>query len=451
MWAAEPKKQGRDEPDLDAAIVDLVSRGAVKVPPYPAVAMRVNELVRRDDFGLDELAKLVSSDQALTADTLRAANSAFYSRGTPVASVSGAISRIGAKEVVRLALASGLGVHARAPGPLAALKRRVWLEALGSAALAQELAKGRAVSPEEAFVCGLLHDFGKMIGIACVEEIVREHRGFRPRPLEEWVAVVDRYHVELGLVLAAQWELPAVVSDVVSRHHADDGAGAVEPRLVELVAATDEVVALISGRTWITREDLGAVSALDAPECELVFRVLERLPAFIASFEGAGTAPAEEPSLIEAESADHFLSGPTPVAFGVTVVVNRETRTYRAMGIATTNLMVTGAKPLPENVLMELKVASTPPLTCWATAKLSWPEGEGHTVLLQPFALNGPAQAIWKDLVRKTTSDAPSAAAADGAPAAAEPPPAAAPPQPTGDCRAELRRAAHADRGHSPG
>jgi putative nucleotidyltransferase with HDIG domain len=445
MWAAESTKQGREEPDLDAAIVDLVSRGAVKVPPYPAVAMRVNELVRRDDFGLDELSKLVASDQALTADTLRAANSAFYSRGTPVASLSGAISRVGAKEVVRLALASGLGAHARAPGPLAALKRRVWLEALGSAALAQELAKGRGLSPEEAFVCGLLHDFGKMIGIACVEEIVRAHRGFEPRPLEDWVAVVERYHVELGLVLAAQWDLPAVVSDVVSRHHADDAAGAVEPRLVELVAATDEVVALVSGHTWLTREDLGAVSVLTAAECEVVFRVLERLPAFIASFEGAGPVPAEEPSLIEPESADHFLTGPTPVDFAVTVGVNRETRTYRAMGIASTNLMVTGPKPLPENVLMELKLATTPPLTCWATAKLSWPEGSGHTVLLQPFALNGPAQAVWKDLVRRTTSDAP-AGASPGA--ASGGPPARAPA--TGSERAELRRAAQADRGHRP-
>ncbi|HET9593934.1 MAG TPA: HDOD domain-containing protein [Anaeromyxobacteraceae bacterium] len=450
MCPAEPMKQGRPEPDLDAAIVDLVSRGAVKVPPYPAVAMRVNELVRRDDFGLDELSKLVASDQALTADTLRAANSAFYSRGTPVASLSGAISRIGAKEVVRLALASGLGTHARAPGPLAALKRRVWLEALGSAALAQELAKGRNLSPEEAFVCGLLHDFGKMIGIACVEEIVRAHPGFRPRPLEEWVGVVERYHVELGLVLAAQWELPAVVSDVVSRHHSEDAAGAVEPRLVELVAATDEVVALISGRTWVSREDLGAISALGAAECELVFRVLERLPAFIASFEGAGPAPADEPSLIEPESADHFLTGPTPVEFAVTVVANRETRSYRAMAIAPTNLMVTGPKPLPENVLMELKLASTPPLTCWATAKLSWPEGGGHAVLLQPFALNGTAQAAWKELVRKTTSDAAGEVAPDEAaaqPAPPPPPPGAAP----GRDRAELRQAAHADRGHRPG
>src|SRR5689334_15913589 len=95
-------------PELDAAIIELVSRGAVKVPPYPAVAMRVEEMVRREDYGLGELTRLVASDQALAADALRCANSAFYSRGGTVTSLNAAITRIGAKEVVRLALASGL-------------------------------------------------------------------------------------------------------------------------------------------------------------------------------------------------------------------------------------------------------------------------------------------------------------------------------------------------------
>jgi putative nucleotidyltransferase with HDIG domain len=435
MWAAEqhkPTAASREALDLDAAIVELMSRGAVNVPPYPAVAMRVHELVHRDDFGLDELARLVSSDQALTADALRCANSTFYSRGTPATSLNSAIARIGAKEVVRLALASGLSAQARKPGPLAALKRRTWLEALGSAALTQELARVHGLAPEEAFVCGLLHDFGKMVGIACIEEVVQAHPGLRPKPIEHWAGVVERYHVELGLVLAAQWKLPPLVSDVISQHHEPDPAGAADPRMVELVSASDEVVGLLRDRSWLTREDLGAISALAAPECELVLRILDKLPSFIASFEGAQPAAAPGPSLVEAEPPDHFLSGPTPVDFPVAVAVNRETRTYQAVGIASTNLMVTGAKPLPENVLMELKLATVPPLSCWATAKLSWPEGAGHAVLLQPFALDGPAQAIWKDLVRKTTLDAASPGA-DAAPAAgpaapaAEPQPAAPP------------------------
>lgn len=277
---------------LDEAIVDLVSRHAVNVPPYPAVAMRVQELVRREDFGLDELARLVASDQALAADALRVANSAFYSRGTPATTLPQAIGRIGAQEVGRLAIASGLGAHARAPGPLAPLKRQVWLESLAAAGLCQELAKARSLPVEEAFVCGLLHDFGKVIAIACVEEIL-ESRGDGEAdrwPPDCWLEVVDRYHVELGLVLAARWELPAIVSDVISLHHAAAraGAAAADPRLLQLVMAADEVVALLQGRPDACREDLARLSLLTRGELDLVEGVLDRLPEFVASFEGAG-------------------------------------------------------------------------------------------------------------------------------------------------------------------
>jgi putative nucleotidyltransferase with HDIG domain len=403
MWDVQRRQGAVQQPaaiDLDAAIVDLVSRGAVKIPPYPAVAMKVEQLVRRKDFGLGELTKLVASDQALAADALRLANSAFYSRSTPVTSLNAAIGRIGAKEVSKLALASGLGAQVAKPGPLSTLKRRVWLEALASAALAQELAKKRGLAADEVFACGLLHDFGKMIGIACIEDAL-EGRREAPRSTDSWMEIVERYHLELGLALAAQWALPQLVSDVISLHHAEDVSLAVEPRVVEVVAATDEVVRLLSDQIWLTPEDLGAVSSLTAQECELVARVLDRLPTFIASFEtGKSIAPAG--NLVKPRSPD--MSGPTPVSFPVTITVHREVREYRAMGIASHNLMISGASPLPENVLMEVKLGSTPPLTCWATAKLSWPEGEAHTVLLQPFALNGPAQEIWKCMVSQTTT-----------------------------------------------
>ena len=389
---------------LDAAIVDLVSRDAVTVPPYPAVAMRVQDLVRREDFGLDDLARLVQSDQALAADALRVANSAFYLRGSPVATLPQAIARIGAHEVARLAVASGLGAHARAPGPLAALKRRVWLESLAAAGLCQELAKKRGLPVEEAFVCGLLHDFGKVITISCIEEIL-DRRGDRaePWPLECWLEVVDRYHVELGVVLAARWDLPAIVSDVVSLHHAEPGAvaAAAEPRLVQLVVAADDVVKLLEDRTWVTPDDLAHVALLAPPERDLVARVLDRLPGFIASFEGAAAALPEAGSRLIHADATAELGGPVPIDHPVRVTVNRQPLDGRAIGIAQKNLLIRAATPPPENLLLELKMESDPPLTCWATAKLSWPDGRGeHAVLLQPFALDGAAHGVWRALLQ---------------------------------------------------
>jgi len=399
---AEPPKPF----DLDAAIVARISSGAVKVPPYPAVALALERLVKRESYGIDDLARLVSSDQVLAADALRCANSALYARGKPVTTLSQAIGRIGGKELARLAIASALGAEARRPGSLASLKRRVWLDGLASAALAQELARLRHLDPEEAFVCGLLHDFGRIIAIACLDEIAAASPACPARPLEEWLRVVDAYHVELGLVLAARWDLPQDVSDVISLHHAEDWRGAAQPRMVELVIATDDVVRRLGESIFLAPEDLGAVPLLASSECGIVARVLDRLPGFIASFEGGGMPPQGGPSLVApaAPPPGQDMAGPTPVDFPVLVTVGRERREFRALGIATANLMVNGPLPLPENVLLQIEMRSEPPIPCWATAKLSWPENGGHTVLLQPFALNGKAHDVWKDLLRSTTA-----------------------------------------------
>jgi hypothetical protein len=66
--------------------------------------------------------------------------------------------------------------------------------------------------------------------------------------------------------------------------------------------------------------------------------------------------------------------------------------------------MVNGPQPLPENVLLQVELRSEPSMQCWATAKLSWPENGGHTVLLQPFALNGKSHDVWNVLLRATTA-----------------------------------------------
>lgn len=391
-----------DSQTLDAAIVDLISRGAVTVPPYPAVAMKIEQLVRRQDFGLDELGRLVASDQSLAADALRCANSTFYSRANPVASLTQAIARIGAQEVARLAMASGLGAHTRAQGPLAPLRRRIWLESLAVAGLCQELARGRGLPAEEAFVCGLLHDFGKVIAAGCIEEIVAEApAAARPLPIEHWMGVIERYHVELGLVLAARWELPPLVADVLSRHHDADVSGAADPRLVELVQAADQIVRLLDERSFLGDDDLAAVPFLTAADRELVTRVLSRLPSFIASFEGVTTSlpPPGSPLVEQPEEDGAHVAGPVPLDFAAKVVLNRQEFAYRASGIAEKNLIVRGPAALPENLLLSVEIESEPRLRCWAVAKLAWPDAGGYRVLLQPFALDGDAQRAWRALL----------------------------------------------------
>ncbi len=396
--------------DLDAAIVELVGKNQVKVPPYPAVAFRIETLVRGNDYGIDELSRLVSSDQVLAADVLRIANSVVYSRGNPVASVGQAVGRVGAKDVGRLALASGLGAHALAGGRLAALRRKVWLDALASALLCQSLAKGRGLAPDVAFSAGLLHDFGKVVALACIEELLARRTDVAPRAEAEWDALVHRYHVELGVVLAARWDLPPLLADVISQHHAENIAAAADPRLVETVIAVDQVVALLGDRTHVTADDMREAELLDGgAECEVVARTIEQLPSFVASFESgeAWAAPAA-PSLVAAPPAPAPppAAGPKVPPHAVVLKLGGKEHSYQLLGLGATHCMVTGPKPVPENLLLELKIACDPPLKGFASVKLAWPEQGRFTLLVQPYGLTGEALRRWRQLVEATTPGA---------------------------------------------
>ncbi|ACG73067.1 metal dependent phosphohydrolase [Anaeromyxobacter sp. K] len=384
--------------DLDSAMVDLVARQQVKVPPYPAVAFQIDALLRTQDYGLDDLARLVASDQVLAADVLRCANAALYARGAPVASVKQAVQRIGATDVARLALASGLGAHVLAAGRLAPLRRRVWMDALASALLCQALARGRGLSPEIAFSAGLLHDFGKVVAIACLEDLLARREGAVPRQASEWAAIAERFHVEMGVVMAARWELPPVLADVVAQHHAERIGAAADPRYVETVAAVDEVVRLLADRTSVAADDLAEAALLDAAERPLVVRAIEVLPGFVAAFERPEAWKADVGASLIAPPPGPAPSAGHPLPYLMTLRLGGTEHVFdiRAMGGA--QCVVSGPRALPENVLLEMKIACDPALRGFATVKLAWAEHGRSLMLVQPYGLPAEALARWKAL-----------------------------------------------------
>ena len=161
---------------LEHAVQARVASGHIVIPPYPAVALRLQEAMGRKTFSLADAASLINADAALAADILRCANSVMYRRGSAVVDLTQALTRIGEQQVMRLLLASGLATAANVVGPLVLLRRMVWIEGLAGAALGQELARLRGLRTEEAFTVGLLHDFGKIVAIATLEAILDEEK-----------------------------------------------------------------------------------------------------------------------------------------------------------------------------------------------------------------------------------------------------------------------------------
>jgi HD-like signal output (HDOD) protein len=76
------------------ALTDVVSKGDFSVPPYPAVAMRLQRVLARDNYAIADLADVVATDAPLAATVLAAANSALLAGAAPITSVSRAVNRL---------------------------------------------------------------------------------------------------------------------------------------------------------------------------------------------------------------------------------------------------------------------------------------------------------------------------------------------------------------------
>ena len=75
-------------------IADIIAR-IQQLPALPAVVAELRPTTEQHDLDLHALADKIALDQALTARTLRLANSSFYGLASKVTSIQQAISVLG--------------------------------------------------------------------------------------------------------------------------------------------------------------------------------------------------------------------------------------------------------------------------------------------------------------------------------------------------------------------
>ena len=389
-------------PDLEAAVKGLIERDAVTIPPYPGVAMRLQQLVSAGNYGMSDLAKVAMTDPVVTGQLLRAANSAAYRGAAKINSVGEAVTRIGGADVVRIAIAASLGAAAGKRGVLAAMRRRIWQESLTSAVVCFHLGSSRRVNPQEAFVCGLLHDIGKVVATSSIETLLSSHKDERRLTEAEWMSFIDRFHVEIGVVTARKWALSEMLQTVVAAHHQPDQAGTFRP-LVDLVCVSDEVVALMTREAIVTEAHLGAVPGLGPNEVRALLNALPGIGVFVS---GMDESPAPAPAAAPQES--QVLVSP-PAAPANEAAVDFDGGILRANGMAEVRFRRLGkgtvaftAKERQAHkylIRLQLRPPDVGSFEVHASVESCLPDRDGFMIECRLFALAGAAKDKWAALV----------------------------------------------------
>ncbi|MBU0481942.1 MAG: HDOD domain-containing protein [Proteobacteria bacterium] len=147
-------------------LAEIFSR--INMSELPAMSNNVRELIsltHSSRSAANELAKAILKDYSLTNKVLQVVNSAYYSLGQRVTSISRAVTVLGLDAVRDLAMAIALFEDFLKSGVDKDGISKVLTKSFLSALQAKEIVekKKMKVSSEEAFICSLFHNLGRII------------------------------------------------------------------------------------------------------------------------------------------------------------------------------------------------------------------------------------------------------------------------------------------------
>ncbi len=197
------------------------------IPSIPLVLMKILQVLDDDVASSQQMEELILHDPPLTARILKLANSAFYSFRAEVKTLSHAISLLGINLVKSLAIGVNIfDSFTKGMKNDAQVLNKLWVHSFGVALVGQEIwtCRSSRKDGEFAFMCGLLHDIGKVVFF--------KQDGFHYRRLfaaekGQGDPDISRYEMELygtdhaavGAILSKEWGLPPDLAMVIRYHH----------------------------------------------------------------------------------------------------------------------------------------------------------------------------------------------------------------------------------------
>jgi HD-like signal output (HDOD) protein len=215
------------------------------LPPLPQVAAQVLRLAADPDSTTDELQKVIATDQALTAQILKIANSAMFGMVREVRTLTQAIMTLGFSTIKSVVIASSAkNLYSR--GGTGLQERLLWEHALVSALAARAFAFSmRSPRSEEAFLGGLMHDIGKSVmGLKFPERYGALLRSIYNNGGDDLESELDLFgfdHAMVGEALLHSWNLARGLENSVRWHHDPRHAPAEDQALTAFVALGNQM------------------------------------------------------------------------------------------------------------------------------------------------------------------------------------------------------------------
>lgn len=246
------------KPTTKEEIKELLLAQIRRSSDFPAMAgtiTLISKFKSAESSSVSEFANIILKDYALTSRLLKVVNSVGYSQFGEVTTISRAIILLGFENVKNLALTLMLFEQFQKKNSNPELINTV-VQAYYSGMLAQKIAGDtNFVDREEAFICSMLHSFGRIMVAFYMPSKLEEIKGYSTeRQASEGsavLAVMGMPFEEIGMIIAKEWNFPQKI--VFSMRNLRSSEITKNPneneRLSSIATISNEITALLSANS----------------------------------------------------------------------------------------------------------------------------------------------------------------------------------------------------------
>jgi HD-like signal output (HDOD) protein len=252
------------------SLLDVINRfiaaDSLSLPVFNNAAVRLQMELVKPEPDLRVIEQVITSDQALSSQVLKIANSAFYRGLVEVGTVRAAIIRLGMREIGRIVLMAASEQHFRSRDrTIALVMKKLWQHSVGCAYGTAWLARRRdcGVEQSQAFFAGLFHDVGKLFVLMVIEQIKRKNKSLKLTD-SLLMEAMNRLHAREGSRLLTRWNMPEHLHVIARDHHAAEIDG--QNRLLLLVRMAN----LVCRKLGIGLAEDGSLLLAATPEANLL-------------------------------------------------------------------------------------------------------------------------------------------------------------------------------------
>jgi HD-like signal output (HDOD) protein len=194
------------------------------IHPLPHVVTTVTRLINDPESTMKDFEEVIRMDPVLVSRLLRLVNSAYFGLVQKVDSIGRAVAYLGMKNLRNLVITDSLkSVFVETKTDSVFSKTRLWSHCAAVSICSKMVAERIfGINGDDAFLCGILHDFGLL-----VEEQVQQeefHRICNACDSTGSLIEMERQafgtdHCDICYIMTLDWNMPVAIQEAIRDHH----------------------------------------------------------------------------------------------------------------------------------------------------------------------------------------------------------------------------------------